>query len=253
MTETALHAATDVVAPRPSRVRLIIRRALLGFGILFAAVLAFAAITIGPLLFEPNPYKGVASIEVRADYRDPGLMRRAWALPVSAAYRRGGFEYQMNPSFCGPASLANMLRSTGVRTDQKKVIDGSEFEPWFNILPGGLTIDQLAALASQRLGGHVTIVRDPTLAQFRSWLRRTNDPSYRVIANFHRGPLFGRGHGHFSPVLGYLEREDLVLVGDVNDEYRPFLVSSERLWRATDTVDRETRRERGLIVARVAA
>lgn len=229
-----------------------VRRAGFALAGLLAAFAILAAVIIGPLLLAPNDYEGVPSIEARQDYRDARLMTSAWQLPVARQYRAGGFEYQDNPSFCGPTSLANMLKSTGTATDQKKVIDGTELEPWFGILVGGLTIDELASLTRQRAGATVGIVRDPDLAQFRSWLRRSNDPRYRIIANFHRGPLFGRGHGHFSPILGYLEKEDLVLVGDVNRDYRPFLVSSERLWQATDTIDEETGKERGLIVAKVA-
>ena len=178
-------------------------------------------------------------------------MRRAWALPAAQAYRRGGFEFQRNPSFCGPASVANLLRSVGVGATQTQVVDGTRYEPWFNILVGGLTIDELADLLTLRLNAPVRIIRNPTLAEFRALMRQSNDPAVRIIANFHRGPLFGRGHGHFSPILAYLEQDDLVLVGDVNRDYRPFLVSSERLWRATDTIDRETGLERGLIVTRV--
>lgn len=253
MTDAVLTASSQPQSRRLGRGRLIVRWVLLGFGVLLGAVLVLASVTIGPLLLEPNLYKGVPSIEQRADYRESNLMRQAWALPVASAYRRAGFDYQSNPSFCGPASVANLLRSTGVATDQEKVIDGTRFEPWFGVLLGGLTIDELGQLTSEKLGKQVAIVRDPSLAEFRGWLRRANDPALRIIVNFHRGPLFGRGHGHFSPILGYLEREDLVLVGDVNRDYKPFLVSSERLWRATDTVDRETGKERGLIVARVAA
>ena len=82
-------------------------------------------------------------------------------------------------------------------------------------------------------------------------MRDVNDPHFRFIANYHRGPLFGRGHGHFSPLLGYLASHDLVLVGDVNAEYRPFLVSTERLWGSVDTVDSATGKKRGLIVLQV--
>jgi len=79
-------------------------------------------------------------------------------------------------------------------------------------------------------------------------VRDVNDPHLRFVVNFHRGPLFGRGHGHFSPLLGYVADRDLVLVGDVNPAYRPFLVSTERLWRATDTIDDATGKKRGLAV-----
>ena len=214
---------------------------------LLIIVIAGAALTIGPLLFERNDYARVTSIETRPDYREPQLMAAAWRLPVAQMYRRGPYEFQVNPSFCGPASLANALRSTGRNLSQHQAIDGSRFEPWFGILIGGMTIDDLAALARERSGERVTVIRAPTLAAFRAEMRRTNDPAYRTIVNFHRGPLFGRGHGHHSPILGYLAPRDLVLVGDVNADYRPFLVSSERLWRAANIVDAATGRPRGLI------
>ena len=66
--------------------------------------------------------------------------------------------------------------------------------------------------------------------------------------NFHRGPLFGIGHGHFSPILGYLADEDLVFVGEVNHDYMPFVVSSARLFDAMNTVDSASGLKRGLLV-----
>ena len=60
-------------------------------------------------------------------------------------------------------------------------------------------------------------------------------------------PLFGRGGGHHSPIGGYLPDPDLVLVLDVNGSYKPWLVKSERLFEAMNTVDSSTGRKRGLI------
>lgn len=210
-----------------------------------------AGAVVAPLAFEKNAYAGTASIEQDARYRDPHLMQAAWSLPVARTYSTG-FEYQANQSFCGPTSVADLLKSTGRRIDQKQAIAGTRYNPVGGFLIRGLTLDQLADILAQRLGHPVQVVRDPTLAEFRGWMRRSNDPGLRMIVNFHRGPMFGRGHGHFSPVLGYLEREDLVLVGDVNAAYKPYLAPTERLWRATDTVDSDTGKERGLLVARVA-
>jgi hypothetical protein len=214
-------------------------------------LIVVAGVAVAPLAFEKNAYAGTASIEADSSYRDPQLMRSAWSLPVARAYAPG-FEYQANQSFCGPTSVADLLKSIGRKTDQKQAIAGTRYNPVGGFLIRGLTLDQLADILAQRLGHPVQVVRDPTLDEFRGWMRRANDPGLRMIVNFHRGPMFGRGHGHFSPVLGYLEAQDLVLVGDVNASYRPYLVSSERLWRATDTVDADTGKERGLIVARVA-
>lgn len=214
---------------------------------LLAILLGAAAVTLAPVLFERNTYAHVASIERRADFRDPQLMAAAWTLPAARLYDRRAYEYQDNPSFCGPASLTNVLHSMGRHGSQRSAIDGTRFEPWFGVLIGGMTIDEFAALARERTGRPVTIFRRPTLDEFQALMHSANDPAFRYVANFHRGPLFGRGHGHFSPILGYLESRDLVLVGDVNADYRPFLVNSERLWRATNTIDSATGNWRGIV------
>jgi hypothetical protein len=60
-------------------------------------------------------------------------------------------------------------------------------------------------------------------------------------------PLFGRGHGHFSPVLGYLPAEDLVFVGDVNAHYLPSLILTRRLYEAQNTVDSSSHAKRGVL------
>ena len=70
----------------------------------------------------------------------------------------------------------------------------------------------------------------------------------RFVVNFHRGPMFGRGHGHFSPILAYLAGRDLVLVGDVNHDYGLYLVSASRLFDAMNTIDSVTGKKRGLLM-----
>ena len=65
--------------------------------------------------------------------------------------------------------------------------------------------------------------------------------------NFDRAPLFGEDIGHHSPIGGYLEEHDLVFILDVLDEYKPFLVPAELLYRAMDTTDSESGLKRGLL------
>ena len=98
-------------------------------------------------------------------------------------------------------------------------------------------------------GGEVGLgrVRRRTSDAFRAELRQSNDPRFRYVANFDRATLWGSGHGHISPILGYLEAEDLVFVGDVNDDYGPFLTSSERLLEAMNTRDDASGQLRGLL------
>ena len=212
-----------------------------------AAAVAFAAAKFAPYLTDGDEYADVVSIETTAAYRDPSLMAKAGSLPVAAAYGPDMI-YQNNPSFCGPTTIANLLRSLGVARTQEEVLAKSSFRAVFGLLIGGLTLDEEAALMTSNTAGKVEILRDLDLEEFRAAMTRVNDPAARFIVNFHRGPMFGRGHGHFSPLLAYLAEEDLVLVGDVNADYGPYLVSAELLWMATDSVDGETGLERGLIV-----
>ena len=53
------------------------------------------------------------------------------------------------------------------------------------------------------------------------------------------------GFGHHSPIGGYLEAEDLVLVLDVNEKFKPWLVERSRLYDAMNTVDGD--KKRGLL------
>ena len=77
-------------------------------------------------------------------------------------------------------------------------------------------------------------------------MRRANDPARRYIINFSRTSLFGAGAGHHSPIGAYLEREDLVFVLDVNQDFGPWLVERSRLFAAMDTPDGD--KKRGLLL-----
>jgi hypothetical protein len=190
-------------------------------------------------------YSHVASIKKTPEWKDPTLLERAWALPVAARYK-SGIDYQRNGSFCGPTSAVNVMRSWGVAADQATILDGSAVHTTFGLVFGGVTLDELAGVLRTR-GRKVTVLRDLDLAAFRAEIAHTNDPDRRYIVNFHRGPLFGQGGGHHSPIAGYLPDRDLVLVLDVNQKYEPWLVSTERLFAAVDTVDKQSHQKRGLL------
>ena len=210
---------------------------------LFLSVLAGGA----ALYFHGRPAP-VVSIEQAPTYQSAGLLSRAWALPVARLYGPRGYVFQDNPSFCGPTSIADLLRSEGHPAGPAAVLDGSGIKPTSaGILPGGLTLDQEADVLRRQTGKAVTVMRGLSLDAFRDEMRRSNDPSRRLIVNFTRAPLFGRGHGHFSPILGYLAKEDLVFVGDVNASYRPFLVPTGRLYEAQDTIDQTSHARRGVL------
>jgi hypothetical protein len=214
-----------------------------------AALLAGGSIAILPSLLwgDRIDYSHVVSIEDAREYRDPALLKKAWALPVAMLYQ-SNIDFQRNPSVCGPASIVNVLRSLNRPGDQATILDGTGISTVLGHLPGGITLDQLAVIANRKVGGKVTVLRDLDLAGFREHLRLANDASRRYLINFTRGPLFGRGSGHHSPIAGYLVDEDLVLVLDVNEKYGPWLVKSTRLYEAMNTVDAVSRTKRGLLL-----
>lgn len=226
------------------------RRKILATAVVAVLLLSLACLFRVRRFVFPAQLPNVRSIRATGEYQSAPLLARAWTLPVAASYRGAGLVFQPNGSVCGPTSTANVLRSLGVReATARTVLDGSGRCP-FGVCFGGLTLDELGELVRTRLPPthRVTALRDLDYQGFLSHMRRSNDPSRRYIVNFDRGPLFGRAGGHHSPVAGYLVEEDLVLVIDVNAQYRPWLVRSQRLYEATNTVDPSTERKRGILL-----
>jgi hypothetical protein len=148
----------------------------------------------------------VVSIKETRDYQDPALLKKAWALPVATSYQ-ADIEFQNNGSVCGPTSLVDVLHSLKQPGNQEGVLQGSGFSTVMGYLPSGLTLDQLADLARQKLHRKVTVLRDLDLAAFREQLSHVNDPARRYVINFSRGPLFGTGGGHHSPIAATAQKK----------------------------------------------
>ena len=72
--------------------------------------------------FSPSPYAAVASIEHTSDFRNTMLLAEAERMPVAQAYLSRSFEYQHNPSVCGPTSAADVLHSLGRQASQTDVM-----------------------------------------------------------------------------------------------------------------------------------
>jgi Phytochelatin synthase len=213
-----------------------------------ALLLGGSAVVLPSLISAGNAdYAHVVSIKETREYQDPALLKKAWALPVAAAYQ-SDIDFQGNASVCGPTSLVNVLHSLKQPGNQESILQGTNFSTVLGYLPEGLTLDQLADIARMKLQKKVTVLRDMDLTAFREQLSHVNDPSRRYVINFTRGPLFGTGGGHHSPIAGYLNEEDLVLVLDVNRKYGPWLVRSERLYEAMNTVDTSAQKKRGLLL-----
>jgi hypothetical protein len=218
--------------------RKILRRLSIALAVLFV---------LGGVLVLVGPPKVPADAIAHAVRREPALLERAWALPVARTYKRELY-FQHNGSLCGPASLLNLFASQGKTfADESAIVAGSG-KCWTGFCLPGLTLDELAGIARLRTTGKVTVLRDLTPAQFEQHLRRSNDPSRRYTINFSRKPIFGAGGGHHSPIAGYLEPEQLVLVLDVNRSFRPWLVERNRLYAALNTLDSASGKKRGLLL-----
>ncbi len=186
------------------------------------------------------------SVREEMPFQNQTLLERAWALPVARSFPQP-LVSQSNPSACGPTSVANVLQSFKISSSPDAVAAHGT-GCFYGFCFAGLTLEQLAtATRETNKNLTVSVIRPKTLEEFRALLRQSNALSDRFVINFNRYPLFGTGGGHHSPIGGYLEAEDLVFVLDVNANYRPWLVSSARLFEAMDTVDSSSGEKRGLL------
>jgi hypothetical protein len=180
----------------------------------------------------------------RSVIHEQTLLERAWRLPTASAFGHH-VNYQSNQSLCGPASIANVLRSFGEPTDTERKVLAHTTKCWSGICFLGLSLDELAEVTRTATKRSVTVLRDLTPEAFRDELRHVNEPSRRYVINFARTPIFGSDVGHHSPIGGYMEAEDLVLVLDVNENFKPWLVERSRLYDAMNTLDGD--KKRGLL------
>ena len=207
-----------------------------------AAVTLVVAFVAGVMFLIP-PTVPPEVIE-RSVIHEQTLLEKSWLLPTASAF--GHYvAYQSNQSLCGPASIANILRSFGEPADTEKKVLAHTTKCWSGICFFGLSLDELADVTRTATKRSVTVLRDLTPEAFRDELTHVNDPSRRYVINFARAPILGSGVGHHSPIGGYLEAEDLVLVLDVNEKFKPWLVERSRLYDAMNTLDGD--KKRGLL------
>jgi len=211
---------------------------------LFTGVLALIILAGGAGLIVSQTKVSPDAIRSSVTRSEAGI-EKAWRLPTASTFKRE-LTWQSNPSLCGPASIANALRSLGeTATSEDSVLAGAG-RCWTGICFMGLTLDELAEVTRLKTRRTVTVLRDLSPDQFQQQLRRANDTGRRYIINFSRKEIFGAGTGHHSPIGGYLEAEDLVFVLDVNRDYQPWLIARARLFAAMDTWD--GKKKRGLLL-----
>jgi hypothetical protein len=97
----------------------------------------------------------------------------------------------------------------------------------------GITLPEFACLARcNRLASEMIHADMCSFEEFRNRTREVARSVEKImVVSFNRADLGQTGTGHFSPIGGYCEKEEKVLVLDVaRFKYPPYWVSIRQLW-----------------------
>jgi hypothetical protein len=175
------------------------------------------------------------------------------------------FVNQVNPAFCGPASISMVLNALDVPRppsdmtlglglfDQDNVFtDKTEaIKAKAMIMKGGLTLDQLGGLlVAHDLKAEVHHAGDSSLEEFRKIAAAELGTDGRfVLVNYLRKALGQETGGHISPLAAYDADSDRFLILDVTRyKYPPIWVTATDLFAAMNTVDSDGGLTRGYVV-----
>lgn len=181
------------------------------------------------------------------------------------------FVTQINPAFCGPASMAMVLNALDVPRpasplnlglgmfDQENVFTPATeaVKPQAEILNGGMTLDEFtASLAAHGVGAQATHASDTTLDAFRDTaVAVLGDDDRFIVVNYLRSAIGQEKGGHISPLAAYDADTDRFLILDVSRyKYPPIWVAAADIFAAMDTPDSDNGgRSRGFVVVGPAA
>uniref|UniRef100_K3WJ27 glutathione gamma-glutamylcysteinyltransferase n=1 Tax=Globisporangium ultimum (strain ATCC 200006 / CBS 805.95 / DAOM BR144) TaxID=431595 RepID=K3WJ27_GLOUD len=170
------------------------------------------------------------------------------------------FITQAEPAFCGLATLAMCLNA--LQIDPGRLWKG----PWrwfseelFDCCTSlsvakekGISLSEFICLARCN-GVHTDDMRadsNLSLDQFRSIVKHSCSTSNEIVVlNYSRKVLGQTGDGHFSPIGGYHEENDMVLLLDVaRFKYPPHWVRLPLVYEAMQKIDQSIGLPRGLVV-----
>lgn len=166
------------------------------------------------------------------------------------------FTTQVNPAYCGPATIAMVLNALGVPRPPSKMTVGLGMFDQENIFtpatdavkpaaailspPYGMTLDELGGvLAAYDLDVAVVHAGDSDLETFRKTaIAELADDDHFILVNYLRKALGQEAGGHISPLGAYDEDTDRFLILDVSRyKYPPVWVEAAALFGAMDTAD----------------
>ncbi len=176
------------------------------------------------------------------------------------------FTTQVNPAFCGPASMAMVLNALDVPRpasdltlglgmfDQENVFTPATeaVKPEAAVLRGGLTLDELGGmLAAHDLKVEVQHAADSSLDEFRKTaVAALGEGDHFILVNYLRKAIGQESGGHISPLAAYDADTDRFLILDVSRyKYPPVWVEAAALFAAMNTPDSDAgNRTRGYVV-----
>jgi len=159
------------------------------------------------------------------------------------------FVTQVNPAFCGPASISMVLNALGVPRRPSPLTTGlglfdqeNLFTPKTDVIKtkanvekGGMTLDQLGGiLAAHDLKVEVHHAADSSRDAFRRAATAELEGSDRfVLLNYLRSALGQQTGGHISPLAAHDAATDRFLILDVSRyKYPPVWVKTADLFAA---------------------
>ncbi|GAB9470539.1 hypothetical protein Gpo141_00007782 [Globisporangium polare] len=170
------------------------------------------------------------------------------------------FTTQAEPAFCGLATLAMCLNALHI--DPGRIWKGAW--RWFSeelldcctpletAKEQGISFAQFVCLArcNGALADDVRADSALSLERFREIVKRACATSDEIVVlNYTRKALDQTGDGHFSPIGGYNEASDMVLLMDVaRFKYPPHWVRLPLVFEAIQRVDQSSGLPRGLVV-----
>lgn len=172
------------------------------------------------------------------------------------------FTTQAEPAFCGLATLAMCLNALHI--DPGRIWKGAW--RWFSeelldcctpletAKEQGISFAQFVCLArcNGALADDVRADSALSLERFREIVKQACATSDEIVVlNYTRKALEQTGDGHFSPIGGYNEKGDMVLLLDVaRFKYPPHWVRLPLVFEAIQRIDQSSGLPRGLVVLR---
>ncbi len=174
-------------------------------------------------------------------------------------------ETQKVVTFCGPATIANVLNSLDVPRPPVKLLspygyftqdnvftpENQEVKGYLGVFTSGMNLEQLATFfVNLGVQSDFHYASDLTTDELRDIVKDTlQDTDKRLVINYTRQAIDQDGGGHISPVAAYDEDNDKVLILDVAKyKYPPVWITTSELHDAMSGIDTDSNLSRGIVV-----